>query len=68
MRSMTLGFLMAFLAVPAVADPSPIGNETPTAEQAQDKTDADTTEVAAWAETIEWHVFTGIGARVPRVG
>ncbi|RBP39612.1 alanine racemase [Roseimicrobium gellanilyticum] len=26
------------------------------------------TEVAAWAETIEWHVFTGIGPRVPRVG
>lgn len=26
------------------------------------------TEVAAWAETIEWHIFTGIGPRVPRVG
>jgi hypothetical protein len=53
MRSMMLGFLMAFLAIPAVADPSPIGNETPTAEQAQDKTETDTTDEAKEPEPFK---------------
>jgi alanine racemase len=34
---------------------------------AQRSTKVTATEIAAWSHTIEWHVFTGIGPRVPRV-
>jgi hypothetical protein len=44
---------MAFLAVPAVAGPSAIGNETRTAEQAQDKAKADTVDEAEEPEPFK---------------
>ena len=48
MRGMMLTVLMAFLAGTAVAGTgdSAIGNDTPTADQAQDKAEAETTEGA----------------------
>jgi hypothetical protein len=48
MRGMMLAVLMAFVAGPAFAadSDSAIGNETPTAEQAQDKAESEATEEA----------------------
>jgi hypothetical protein len=48
MRGMMLAVLMAFVAVPAFAadSDSAIGNETPTADQAQDKAESEATEEA----------------------
>lgn len=46
MRSIMLTVLGAILAATAVAEPSAIGNETPTAEQAPDKAAAETTDEA----------------------
>lgn len=48
MRGMMLAVWMAFVAGPAFAadNDSAIGNETPTADQAQDKAEADTTDEA----------------------
>ncbi len=48
MRGMMLAILMAFVAGTAFAadSDSAIGNETPTAEQAKDKTESETTDEA----------------------
>ena len=48
MRGMMLAVLMAFVAGPAFAadNDSAIGNETPTADQAQDKAESEATEEA----------------------
>ena len=48
MRGMTLAVLMAFVTGPAFAadNDSAIGNETPTADQAQDKAESEATEEA----------------------
>lgn len=48
MRGMMLAVWMAFLAVPSLAwaGDSAIGNDTPTAEQAQDKVETDTADEA----------------------
>lgn len=48
MRGMMLAVWMAFLAAPALAGigDSAIGNDTPTADQAQDKAEADTADEA----------------------
>jgi hypothetical protein len=48
MRGMMLAVLMAFVAGPALAGTgdSAIGNDTPTADQAQDKVEADTADEA----------------------
>lgn len=51
MRGMMLAILAAFLAGTSIAgaNPSAIGNDTPTADQAQDKAVAETTEGATEA-------------------
>lgn len=46
MRSMIFALLAAFIAGNALADPSAIGNETPTAEQAPDKAVSDAVDEA----------------------
>lgn len=46
MRSMMLMVLGVFLAAPALAEPTAIGNEIPTSEQAPDKNAAETTDEA----------------------
>jgi invasion protein IalB len=55
MRSMMLAVLAVFLAIPALAGAgdSAIGNETPTANQAQDKTKADTVDEAKEPEPFK---------------
>lgn len=55
MRGMTLAVLMAFLSGTALAGDgdSAIGNETPTADQAQDKAEADTTDEAKEPEPFK---------------
>ena len=55
MRGMMLAVWMAFLAAPALAGTgdSAIGNDTPTADQAQDKAEADTADEAKEAEPFK---------------
>ena len=55
MRSMMLAILMAFVAGTALAadSDSAIGNETPTADQAQDKTESETTDEAKPEEAFK---------------
>ncbi len=55
MRSMMLTVLMAFLTGTAIADTgtTAIGNDTPTADQAQDKTASEATEGAKPAEPFK---------------
>jgi len=55
MRGMTLAVLMAFLAGTALAQEgdSAIGNETPSADQAQDKVETDTADEAKEPEEFK---------------
>ncbi len=55
MRGMTLAIMMAIVAGPAFGadNDSAIGNETPTADQAQDKAKADTTDAARPVEPFK---------------
>src|SRR5688572_31361236 len=55
MRGMMLAILMAFVSGTAFAadNDSAIGNETPTADQAQDKAESETTEEAKPAEPFK---------------
>ena len=63
MRGMMLAALMALLASAALAQDgdSAIGNETPTADQAQDKTETDTSDEAK--EPAEFKVPAGFQAK-----
>lgn len=63
MRGMMLAVLMAFLAGAALAQDgdSAIGNETPTADQAQDKTETDTADEAK--EPEEFKIPAGYQAK-----
>ena len=53
MRSMMLAVVGAFIATAAVADPSAISNETPTAEQAPDKAASEAVDEAKLAEPFK---------------
>jgi hypothetical protein len=63
MRGMMLAVLMAFLAGTALAQEgdSAIGNETPTADQAQDKAETDTADEAK--EPEEFKIPAGYQAK-----
>jgi hypothetical protein len=63
MRSMMLAVLIAFLAgnLPAMAGDSAIGNETPIADQAQDKAETDTADEAK--EPAEFKIPAGYQAK-----